>query len=178
MNRTDAGRLRRLWDRLLDGDRRWGSLSIRPDRMGLVRYRLVIYPPGITDGERRRLRVARAWPAWSLALWLSCEIALVDVVAPGEALAVSTALTLAAIAVAVLRAGPQRAQVHTMTVAVQAGYPDPAAAQRRRRLLTLAAELLESDELLEQGAIDPAAHEMVWWRVYDRLAEPAIAAPG
>ncbi|HEX2402769.1 MAG TPA: DUF6611 family protein, partial [Mycobacterium sp.] len=56
--RTGSGLLRRGWSRLLDGDRAWGSLEIRPDRFGVTRYRLVVFPPGIDDAERRRVRMA------------------------------------------------------------------------------------------------------------------------
>jgi hypothetical protein len=52
--RTDRGLLRRGWLRLLDGDQPWGSIDIRPDRFGVTRYRLVVYPPGISESERRR----------------------------------------------------------------------------------------------------------------------------
>ena len=42
------GLLRRGWRRLVDGDRPWGSVDIRPIRMGLTQYVLVVYPPGIS----------------------------------------------------------------------------------------------------------------------------------
>ena len=57
--RTGSGLLRRGWLRLIDGDRPWGSIDIKPDRFGVTRYRLVVYPPGISESERRRVRVAR-----------------------------------------------------------------------------------------------------------------------
>src|SRR4029079_6608109 len=38
--------------RLRDGDAQGGSLAIQPDRFG-TRYFLIVYPPGITAGERR-----------------------------------------------------------------------------------------------------------------------------
>ncbi len=60
--REGSGLLRRGWLRLLDGDRSWGSIDIRPDRFGVTRYRLVVYPPGISESERRWVRVARGWP--------------------------------------------------------------------------------------------------------------------
>jgi len=61
--REGSGLLRRGWLRVIDGDRPWGSIDIRPDRFGVTRYRLVVYPPGITESERRLVRVARGLAA-------------------------------------------------------------------------------------------------------------------
>ena len=59
-----ASPLRRGWLRLLDGERPWGSLVVQPDRFGVTRYRLVVFPPGISEPERRWVRLARGWPMW------------------------------------------------------------------------------------------------------------------
>ena len=50
---TAGNGLIRLWWRLLDGERPWGAVDILPDRYGVTRYRLVVYPPGISDTDRR-----------------------------------------------------------------------------------------------------------------------------
>jgi len=63
--------LRRLGHRVLDGDTPWGSMSVRPQRWGATSYRIVIYPPGITREECRRVRVWRGFPEWGVLLWLS-----------------------------------------------------------------------------------------------------------
>jgi hypothetical protein len=39
----------------------------------------------------------------------------------------------------------------------------------RDRLEDLAGTLVNADERLAAGEITPAEHEMVWWRVYDRM---------
>ena len=65
------GILRRGWLRLVDGDSPWGSIIVCPERMGVIHYRLVIYPPGISETERRRLRVWRGWPMWGALLWIA-----------------------------------------------------------------------------------------------------------
>src|ERR1044072_8596165 len=108
-NRT--GLLRRGWLRLLDGDRRWGSIDIRPDRFGVTRYRLVVFPPGISDSERRRVRGARGWPLWGALVWVFCEIWPTHVTSPWPALAASTAIYLALGVVATTMAGDTRRQV-------------------------------------------------------------------
>ena len=83
--RTGSGLLRRGWLRLIDGDRPWGSIDIRPDRFGVTRYRLVVYPPGISESERRRVRAARGWPLWGALVWVVGEIWLSHVTGPWTA---------------------------------------------------------------------------------------------
>src|SRR6185436_9223302 len=109
--RTGSGLIHRGLRRALDGDRRWGSIDIRPDRFGVTRYRLVVFPPGISDSERRRLRVARGWPLWGALVWVFCEIWLSHVTSPWPALAASTAIYLALGLVATTMAGDTRRQV-------------------------------------------------------------------
>src|SRR6476659_5562080 len=89
-----CGLLRRGWSRLLDGDRVWGAIEIRPDRFGVTRYRLVVFPPGISESERRRVRVARGWVLWGALVWVFCEISLSHTTGPWTALAISAAIYL------------------------------------------------------------------------------------
>jgi hypothetical protein len=167
--RTGSGLLRRGWLRLLDGDRPWGSIDVRPDRFGVTRYRLVVYPPGISESERRRVRVARGWPLWGALAWVVCEIWLSHVTGPWAALAISTAAYAGSGLVAVAMAGAARTRVRTMAAMVMAGHHDPGSAATLDKLENLAAALMEADERLARGLISPANHEMVWWRVYDQM---------
>jgi hypothetical protein len=167
--RTVNGLLRRSWLRVLDGDRPWGSIDVRPDRFGVTRYRLVVYPPGISESERRRVRVARGWPSWGALLWVAGEIWLSHVTNPWTALAISTAAYVGSGLVAVAMAGAPRTRVRTMAAMVMAGYHDPASAIARDRLENMASALLEADDRLARGLITPADHEMVWWRVYQQM---------
>lgn len=175
MNHVPAGLLRRGWQRMLDGERLWGSIDIRPDRFGVIRYRLVVYPPGISEPERRRVRVARGWPLWGALVWIVCEIVLSHTIAPWAALAMSTSAFIGSGVAAVWMAGPPRTQVRSMAAMVMAGHPDPVSAATRDRLEDLATTLMNADERLAAGEISPAEHEMVWWRIYDEMSP---AAPG
>jgi hypothetical protein len=67
----DDGQFARLpwWLRPLDGGPTWGSLDSYPRRFGVKRYRLVVFPPGISPEERRLLRLWRSWPVWGALLW-------------------------------------------------------------------------------------------------------------
>jgi hypothetical protein len=171
-----SGLLRRGWSRLLDGDRVWGSIEIRPDRFGVTRYSLVVFPPGISESERRRVRVARGWPLWGALVWILCEVWLSHLTGPMTALVTSTAVYLALGLVATTKAGDARRQVRTMGVMVMAGHHDPVSSALLHKLDTLAGALLEADELLTRGDISPTAHEMTWWRVYDQMGPANIAA--
>jgi hypothetical protein len=162
--------VRRSWQRLLDGDSRAGVFDVRPDRFGMTRYRLTVYPPGITDDERRRLRVWRSWPVWGLLWWLGCQIVTSQFSGPWTALALATASTLAAGLVA--RAGAGGARVHTLHAMVMAGHHDPVATAARARLEGLADELQLADQQLRAGALNAVGHEAIWWRVYDAAATP------
>jgi hypothetical protein len=165
---------------LLDGDRAWGSLEIRPDRFGVTRYRLVVFPPGISDTERRQVRVARGWPLWGALVWVFCEIWLSHMTSPWTALVASTVIYLGLGLVATARAGDPRRQVRTIGAMVMAGHHDPASAAVRHRLENLAGTLIEADERLARGEISATTHEMTWWRVYDQMgpASPVVHESG
>jgi hypothetical protein len=176
MDDRRTGLLRRGWLRLLDGDRPWGSLDIRPDRFGVTRYRLVVYPPGISESERRRVRVARGWPVWGALVWVTCEIFLSNATGPWTAFAISTSACLGAGLWAFATAGAPRTRVRTIAAMVMAGYHDPISRAARDRLEELAATLLEADERLSDGHISATQHEMVWWQVYNQMS--SSGAPG
>ena len=163
------GILRRGWLRLVDGDCPWGSITVCPDRMGVVHYRLVIYPPGISETERRRLRVWRGWPMWGALLWMACYVILAGSIGPRTALAISTAAYVGTGVVAFVRAGGVRARVRAMRATVMSGYPNPLSQDARRKLRALAATLIEADHRRQHGLISPIEYEMTWWRVYDEI---------
>jgi hypothetical protein len=171
-----SGLLRRVCLRLLDGERPWGSFQIQPDRFGGIRYCLVVFPPGISASERRRVRVARGWPAWGLVAWIVCEICLSQLTRPHIAIAISTAVCVALGVAARAVAGQPRIQVRTMAVTVMAGLHDPGSKATRERLRNLAETLFEADERRAMGQVTATEHEAIWWRVYDQLDSAARAA--
>jgi hypothetical protein len=175
MRDTTGTLVRRGWRRVLDGDSRWGSLDIRPDRFGVTRYRLVVFPPGISDAERRRVRLARGWPLWGALMWVFCEIMFSQTMGPWTALAASTAIYLGLGLVTTARAGDLHKQVRTIGAMVMAGHYDPMASVLRRQIETFAGALTEADERLARGEISATAHEMTWWRVYDLMGPGAPA---
>jgi hypothetical protein len=174
--RTASGLLRRGWSRMVDGERPWGSIDIRPDRFGVTRYRLVVYPPGISDAERRRVRLARGWPLWGALVWVACEMWLSQTTGPWTALTISSAVYVGSGIVTVAMAGDQRARVRTMAAMVMAGHRDPMSEAARDKLETLAAALVDADERRAAGHLSAAEHELQWWRVYDQMQSGHTAA--
>ena len=75
----------------------------------MTRYRLVVFPPGISDSERRRVRVARGWLLWGALVWVFCEILLSQMTGPWTALVNSTAIYLGLGLVAMAMAGDAQA---------------------------------------------------------------------
>jgi len=142
---------------------------VRPDRFGVTRYRLMVYPPGISVTERRRVRVARGWPLWGVAAWIVAPIFLTHVLGPWTALAVSTTAVLALGVIARMLAEPARAQVRTMTAAVLVGYPDPRSFAERDQIQRLGIRLIRADESLADGRLTAAEHESIWWSVYNEM---------
>ena len=171
------GRLQRWGARLLDGENRWGFVRIQADRFGVTRYRLVVYPPGISDTERRRLRIWRGSPIWGAALWAVVEIFLQQWIDSWSALAISTGTVLALAVVAMAKTGETRAQVRAMTVVTMAGYTDPATITARDTLLKRAMTLTNADEQVDEDVMSRLDHEALWWTIYDQLA-PSGAVGG
>lgn len=144
----------------------------------MTRYRLVVYPPGIDESERRRVRVWRGWPMWGALVWIVAEIWLSDMTGPWPAAALSTATFLGSGAAAAALAGNARRSVRTMTVMAMAGYYDPLSAAARNKLEELANSLLEADDRLDHGQISAIDYELAWWRVYDQMVPDSAAWPG
>jgi hypothetical protein len=160
----------RRWSRLLDGQRVWGSVDFWPARHGFRKYRLVVFPPGISPADRRFLRLWRGWPMWGAVLWLVCEIVLTQTLTAGPAMMWSTTLYLLAGALTFALAGEVRTRVRYLRVVLIDGYIDPYSASRFAEWKYLVALLTDADERVEQGVSTPVQHEVAWWQAYDRLA--------
>jgi hypothetical protein len=161
----------RLRDRVLDGPRPWGSIDLGPDRQGFRRYRLVLFPPGMTKVERRLLRLWRTLPTWGSVLWVMSVICLSQMYPPWTALGIATAGYVCVGAVLFHRLGELRNQVRTLSVVLIAGHSDPEAAATHAELKRLAGLLCSADELLGQGRISAADHEAIWWKTYELVGQ-------
>ncbi|MDT5179638.1 MAG: hypothetical protein QOJ95_3836 [Mycobacterium sp.] len=159
--------------RLLDGGHTWGSLSVSPPRYGVSRYRLVVFPPGISAEDRMLLRAWRSWPAWGIAVFLILEILLVPTLGTGLAFGTSVAVVLGAGAVLMVKSGATRGQVRTLTVVRTYGAVDDHVVEQFALLHTLTETLANADSRLAKGEIGAVAHERLVWFVYDQMADDA-----
>lgn len=138
---------------------------------GIVRYRLVVFPPGISADDRMLLRIWRAWPTWGMATFLILEILLVPVLGAAAALWISATVFLGAGALVMAMTAGHRGDVRTMTAVRRAGIHDPLAAEQFLEFYALAHDLAEADGRLAAGEIQPVEHELLVWRVYDRMGD-------
>lgn len=155
--------------RLLDHGPTWGSFTVYPARFGVTRYRLVVFPPGISTAQRQMLRLWRAWPLWGAAMWVGLQIGGAAVGMPETALIGGTMLVIATGALTFALTGDVRWQVRTLWAVSMAGYGHDEVDERYTMLKVMARALDRADMDLEEGRISPAEHEARWWRVYDAI---------
>lgn len=153
----------------------WGSFDAYPSRYGVTRYRLVVFPPGITVHERRMVRVWRSWPLWGAALWLGLQICGELAGTSETALIAGSMIYIAVGAMTFVLAGETRVRVRTLCAVTMAGHED--VDRRYHRLRVMARALDHADLDLAEGRISPLQHEARWWQVYDVLDAMAKSAP-
>lgn len=166
-----------LWSRLIDGDQPWGSLQVVSDRFGVTSFRLIVYPPGLSRPQGRRLRLWRGWPTWGAALWLFSVITLNQATGPWQALAIATAAYLGAGTVARHLAGETPPQVRILAATLLSGHHDPRAHAIASEISSLAHSMADADERLARGEMTAIDYELAWWRVYRQLAPKYSSAP-
>jgi hypothetical protein len=159
------------WALVLDGRHDWGYVDASPTRHGVMRYRLVVFPPGIDTVERRLLRAWRSWPTRGAMLWVASQIVLSTLFTPGAAFATSTIAYLASGLFLFARVAELRSRVRTLSVVRIAGYTDVRSAAMFVELKSLVAALEHADSQRDRGQSSPADHESAWWQVYDRLGQ-------
>lgn len=162
---------------MLDGKHVWGSVEIGLPKQGFRWHRLTVYPPGITDVDRRRLRLARSWPTWGSVMFVASLVCLGAALGPWMGLVTSAALWLAAGAWVLIRTNDLRAHVRTFGVILIDRHHDPRTAARFALMNTVFEALTHADLLLEQKKITVTHHELIWGIAYDRLAPEQPGEP-
>ncbi len=160
----------RWWSRLVDGAHPWGSFDAAVTRYGVRRYRLIIYPPGISTGDRELARLWRGWPVSGAALGLLAVMLLGNVAASADTVLAFAVTVYVGIGVLLfLRAGPVRVQVRAMSVTLMLGVADTQERRGHAEWQTLVDMLTGADHMLATGAISRVEHEAIWWEAYNRL---------
>jgi hypothetical protein len=163
----------RAWCRLVDGAHPWGSFDATVGRYGLRRYRLVIFPPGITATDRRLLRLWRGWPlgGGALALFVAMLVG-----GPGTTVLVTVAAYLAVGAVLFVVTAGARGGVRTMSLTLLTEQLGPDDRRSFAEWDAIVSVLTRADHMLTTGAITRPQHEALWWQAYDRLEAPSMTA--
>lgn len=149
-------------------------MSVRPQRWGATSYRIVIYPPGVSVEERRRVRIWRGFPEWGALLWLAAAAALSGLTDPGTAAAIATAAALSAGATSFARAKTLRKQVHSAEVTLPYPNSDITVLVRARLIESIGTAMTDADSQLRDGELSPSDHEAMWWRAYDQLERETV----
>jgi hypothetical protein len=158
------------WLRRIDRGPRWGSFDVYPSRYGVTRYRLVVFPPGISAEDRRLLRLWRSWPIWGMVLFLVSELFLTQLASAGMALVVAAVLAIGPGAAAMVLTTHVRTRVRSLSVVRVAGYPDAATMFAFSELTALAETLADADTRHSRGDLSAVDHEAAVWRVYEQMA--------
>jgi hypothetical protein len=159
-----------VWSRLLDGAHPWGSFDATVGRYGLRRYRLVIFPPGISATDRRLLRWWRGWPVGGGTLAMLAMMLLGDAVAsPGTTLLVVAAAHVGIGVALFVRTAGVRAGVRTMSLILLSADLGPPEVRSLAEWGVLVDLLTTADGKRDAGKIAPAQHEALWWQAYERL---------
>lgn len=157
-----------LWGRVLSGPDKWGMLRVGYARHW-AQFRVSVFPPGINDHERIRLRIWMAAPVWGLPLWLAIWTAFAAIgVGYTVSIPASIVITALVIARSAAAASPTRRLVRQMTVWTGDGE-EPTSSSERDRLLRMVDLLRRTDAELQAGRISPVEHEAVWARCYAEL---------
>ncbi|MCV7227809.1 DUF6611 family protein [Mycolicibacterium komossense] len=151
--------------------RSWGYFDIYPCRYGVTRFRLVMFPPGISPEERRLLRAWRSWPAWGMVVFLATQIWLTHAVATTWATAISTTVWVLSGAVTFALSGGTRTRVRTFIGITVSGEHDEEGRRRLDAARALATELLAADASRAEGVLGESEHEAICWHAYQRLGQ-------
>jgi hypothetical protein len=158
------------WSRLLDGARQWGSFDATVGRYGVQRYRLTVYPPGVSTSDRRFARLRQGWPITGAVLGLLAIMLLGnDMASPNAVLAWAVVAYVSIGAALFLRAGPARVQARSMSIILMPNGDDARERSNHVEWQALVYMLTRADQMVKTGVISRVEHEAVWWEAYDRL---------
>ena len=148
--------------------RSWGSFDVHLPRYGVTRCRLVVFPPGVSEPERRMLRLWHGWPWWGAGLWVGAQAVGAWADMGITVFFAATMLYIAVGAMAFAVTGDIRCRVRTAwAIKARAPMADDDMNDSYERLNALAHTLDRADRNLHEGRISVAEHEATWWQVYD-----------
>lgn len=154
--------------RVLEGQHRWGRLSVRPVSRTMWSARtLVVFPPGADTRERVLLR---AWHAWGV---VGAVLAVVVMAAatPRPVLGMVAGCAVYAAGFVLLGRATRRLRplVRTLTVTTYYGNGRPEVHGDARLLSGSLDALAVTEDALARRRIDPVTFEAVWADVWNTL---------
>ena len=166
-----------FFSRLAEGGHPWGELSVGlADRRGGVRYRLTVYPAGITADQRRALVFRRRWIPWGVVLWFVMSSALGVLMNGWVAFALGGAVYFGALLTANSQAGSARREVLEIYAQLLTLMGHREVFGDFDLLDDAAGRLLHLDERAAANDISLVEYELLWGEVYAEIARAAFPA--
>ncbi|PPH98425.1 hypothetical protein C5C95_09235 [Rathayibacter sp. AY1B7] len=151
--------------RLLDAGPRWGRHTVGASRYGVVRSELIVFAPGISVEERRRLRLHAAGPQLVVAVTAAGAVGTLALDRLPLLLLAALALPTASLLLLSARSTRRLRRACARRLVI-ADVDSPAVAEQA----AIAAALRRADRLLDAGVLTPLEHEEVWACAHDRVA--------
>jgi hypothetical protein len=145
---------------------RWGSLVGGPVWDGARHYRLVVYPPGSGDRDRRLLGALQWWPGAGPLLAVVAFALLAEPAGVPLSLGLAAALFLGPLLW--LRHLARRPRRDLAVVHADYHYGPGTAADlaRCRRVVALGSTLIEAERALSRGELTPVDFQPIWGDVH------------
>jgi hypothetical protein len=160
----------KIMRRLIDGDRKWGTLDFSPaGRTTWQSVHLTVYPPGVTPVERRSLRFAHLWPVAGSILCLVVMIMLSDVLTPIWSLIVAVSVYIAGFLLGSHLTRPLKGRIRTLNVSTVYLADSLTKLGDCALMNTVRARFDALDAFDGSGSLSPVAYEAEWARIYDLL---------
>jgi hypothetical protein len=172
--------VKEIVQRATEGDHPWGFVvvpNVLDLRRGWARFRLVVFPPGTSVGERRALTLSRRWPVWGALVALAAEMLFGSLWSAPVVTLVVVGLYLFGVAIGQAATRRLRRDVRSVVVAVtdlggvQRSFGD---AELYRASV---AALDELDLRMREGELTPVGYEAGWAAVYTALGSESPVRP-
>ncbi len=145
---------------------RWGSLVGGPLRYGGRAYRLVVYPPGTDDRDRRLLSALQWWPKGGPPFAVVAFALLGDPAGFPVSVGLAVALFLGPLLWLRHTVRRQRRDLAVVDAEYLLDPGTPEELVRCRRLVSLSSTLLDAERAFDRGELTPVDFQRIWGDVH------------
>lgn len=142
----------------------WGKLEFEVARYGETRSILRILPPDITQEERRRLRMLRAWPPFGFVVALAAAVIAAGLIGIEGAIVLAALVWLGPLVACWVAAQPLIVRIREQW-ATSTATTDAAS----RELEAIGRRLAAAEESWRAGRITEADFQREWRAAYDAI---------